>query len=66
MGSSHAKSFFSGAVENGVLTAICDLKPEKLQAVLALKPEEAPAYVLNHNDNVQIFLVKGEEFTAKQ
>ena len=31
-----------------------------------LKPEEAPAYVLNHNDNVQIFLVKGEEFTAKQ
>ena len=43
MGSSHAKSFFSGAVENGVLTAICDLKPEKLQAVLARKPEEAPA-----------------------
>ena len=42
MGSSHAKSFFNGAVENGVLTAICDLKPEKLQAVLDLKPENAP------------------------
>lgn len=29
-----------------------------------IKPEEAPAYVLNHNDNVQIFLVKGEPFAA--
>ena len=31
-----------------------------------LKPEEAPAYVLNHNDKVEIYLVRGEEFTAKQ
>lgn len=29
-----------------------------------IKPEEAPAYVLNHNDNVQIYLVKGEPFAA--
>ncbi|MBO5702601.1 MAG: hypothetical protein J6S71_09190 [Clostridia bacterium] len=29
-----------------------------------IKPEEAPGYVLNHNDNVQIFLVKGEPFAA--
>ena len=43
MGSSHAKNFYKGAVENGVLTAICDLKPEKMQAVLDLKPEDAPA-----------------------
>ncbi len=28
--------------------------------------EDAPNYVLNHNDNVQIFLVKGEAFTANQ
>lgn len=27
---------------------------------------DAPNYVLNHNDNVQIFLEKGEAFTAKQ
>jgi hypothetical protein len=27
---------------------------------------DAPNYVLNHNDNVQIFLVKGDAFTAKQ
>lgn len=29
-----------------------------------IKPEEAPDYVLNHNDNVEIYLVKGAEFTA--
>ncbi len=27
---------------------------------------DAPNYVINHNDNVQIFLVKGEAFTAKE
>ena len=34
MGSGHAKKFYTGQVENGVLTAICDLKPAKMQAVL--------------------------------
>ena len=33
MGSSHAKNFLAGKVENGVLTAICDLKHEKLEAI---------------------------------
>ena len=33
MGSAHAKNFLAGKVENGVLTAICDLKPEKLEAI---------------------------------
>ena len=37
MGSSHAKKFLGGEVENGVLTAICDLKPEKMQKVVALE-----------------------------
>ncbi len=37
MGSSHAKKFLGGEVENGVLTAICDLKPEKMEMVLALE-----------------------------
>ena len=37
MGSSHAKKFLAGDVENGVLTAICDLKPEKMQKVLDLE-----------------------------
>ncbi len=34
MGSSHAKKFYTGQVENGVLTAICDVKPAKMQAVI--------------------------------
>ena len=37
MGSSHAKKFLKGEVENGVLTAICDLKPEKMKKVLDLE-----------------------------
>ena len=41
MGSAHAKSFLSGKVENGVLTAICDLKPAKTDAILALDFEGA-------------------------
>jgi predicted dehydrogenase len=41
MGSSHAKKFLGGEVKNGVLTAICDLKKSKTDAVLAL--ENAPA-----------------------
>ncbi|MBQ3639874.1 MAG: Gfo/Idh/MocA family oxidoreductase [Clostridia bacterium] len=37
MGSSHAKKFLKGDVENGVLTAICDLKPAKTDAIKALE-----------------------------
>ncbi len=36
MGSTHSKNFLEGKVENGVLTAICDLKPEKLEKIKAL------------------------------
>lgn len=36
MGSSHAKKFLGGKVKNGVLTAICDLKKERMDAVCAL------------------------------
>ncbi len=35
MGSSHAKNLLDGKIENGVLTAICDLKDSKLEAVKA-------------------------------
>ena len=37
MGSSHAKTFLSGKVENGVLTAICDLKSAKTDKILAME-----------------------------
>ena len=40
MGTSHAKKFLSGAVENGVLTAVCDLKPAKLEGIKALEGAE--------------------------
>ena len=33
MGSSHAKNFLAGKVENGVLTAICDQKQAKMDAI---------------------------------
>lgn len=36
MGSGHAKSFLGGKVENGVLTAICDLKKERMEKVRAM------------------------------
>lgn len=37
MGSSHAKKFLGGQIENGVLTAICDLKPERMEKICALE-----------------------------
>lgn len=36
MGSGHAKSFLGGKVEHGVLTAICDLKKERMEKVRAM------------------------------
>ncbi len=33
MGSGHSQTFFDGKIENGVLTAVCDLKPQKMEAV---------------------------------
>ena len=40
MGSIHAKNFLEGKVENGVLAAICDLKPEKIERVKAIEGAE--------------------------
>ena len=37
MGSSHVKTFLKGKIENGVLTAICDLKQSRMDAVAALE-----------------------------
>ena len=41
MGTTHAKSFLGGKVENAVLTAVCDLKKAKTDAILALDFEGA-------------------------
>ncbi len=39
MGTSHSKKFFDGFIENGVLTAVCDIKPEKLANIKRLAAE---------------------------
>ncbi len=41
MGTTHAKSFLNGKIENAVLTAVCDLKKAKTDAILALDIEGA-------------------------
>ncbi len=37
MGSVHAKRLLAGEVENGMLSAVCDLKQEKLDRIKALE-----------------------------
>lgn len=43
IGSAHAKRFLNGEIENGILTAVCDLKPERLEAVKANEGAESVA-----------------------
>ena len=50
MGSGHSKKFFKGDVENGVLTAICDLKPAKMEAVKALEGGENVATFTDYKE----------------
>ena len=40
MGTAHCKSFLSGLIENGVLTAICNSRTSKMDAILALDGAE--------------------------
>lgn len=57
MGSAHAKSFLSGKVENGVLAAICDLKPEKLQAIKELENAENVATFSDYKEMMKSGLI---------
>ena len=41
MGSAHAKNFLKGNITNGVLTAICDIKPQRMEAITSLELEGA-------------------------
>lgn len=43
IGSAHAKRFLNGEIENGILTAVCDLKPERLEAVKVSEGAESVA-----------------------
>ena len=44
MGSGHAENFFAGKIENGVVSALCDINPGKLQRMKEL-----------YKDNVKYF-----------
>jgi len=50
MGSAHSKSFLCGAVENGILAAICDLNPAKTDAVKALEGAENVAVFTDYKE----------------
>ena len=50
MGSSHAKKFLKGAVTNGVLTAVCDLKPAKLQKIKEMEGSENVATFTDYKE----------------
>lgn len=50
MGSGHAKSFLGGKVEHGVLTAICDLKKERMEKVRAMDGGAALATYTDYRD----------------
>ena len=51
MGSSHARSLAKGLVKNGVLTAVCDINPDKIEA---LKGDIDPS-VAKFSDARQMF-----------
>lgn len=50
MGSGHAKSFLGGKVEHGILTAICDLKKERMEKVRAMDGGAALATYTDYRD----------------
>ncbi len=50
MGSSHAKKFLKGEVTNAVLTAICDLKTEKMKSIAELEGGAAVAQFTDYHE----------------
>lgn len=50
MGTSHAKKFLGGKVEHGILTAICDLKKERMEKVCAMDGGAALATYTDYRD----------------
>ena len=50
MGSGHAKSFLTGKVENGVLAAICDLNPAKLERIKEMEGAENVAVFSDYKE----------------
>jgi len=57
MGSSHAKFFLEGDVENAVLTAVCDLKQNRLDSIRALEGGENVTLFTDHKKMLQSGLI---------
>ena len=57
MGSSHAAHLLEGKVENGVLAAVCDLKPERIAAIKALEGGEAVASFSDYREMLRSGLI---------
>ncbi len=57
MGSSHAKFFLEGAVENAVLTAVCDKKQERLDSILSLEGGESVVPFTDHKEMLNSGLI---------
>ena len=50
MGTAHCKSFLSGLIKNGELTAICNSRTSKMDAVLALEGAERVAAFTDYRE----------------
>ncbi len=57
MGSGHSKNLLEGKIENGVLTAICDLKDSKLEAIKALPGAENVATFKDYKEMLHSGLI---------
>ena len=57
MGSGHSRNLLEGKIENGVLTAICDLKQAKLDAIKALPGAENVATFKDYHEMLKSGLV---------
>ena len=55
MGTGHAKNFREGKIENGVLSAVCDINPKKLDAF-----KERFADTINYYDNAEDMFKSGD------
>lgn len=57
IGSHHARNLLEGKIENGILAAICDLKPEKTDVIKALPGSEKVAVFRDYHEMLRSGLI---------
>ena len=57
IGTSHAKTFTKGMVENGVLTAVCDINEKKIEKIMQLPGMENVKTFTNYKDMFESGLI---------